>query len=151
MSDNKQCDACSKCIKKSNFARHRRSHQFQCTECPASLTTSRKLTYHFAAKHSTMSSNPEFHFFLCDLTSSTLNKLSYLKRISHCESRQKSSENVDWYSFQCSDLQFLRELRSVQYFLVGTKTEFSKKNCLEFSLNRVQSNFHLRKAFRYLQ
>ena len=84
-----RCDACSKWIKKSNFVRHKQSHQFQCMECPASFTTSKKLRYHSAAKHSEKSSNPKFQCLLCDLFFLTFNRVSYHKRIAHGESRQK--------------------------------------------------------------
>ena len=141
MSDKKQCDTCSKWIKKSNFARHKQTHQFQCTECPASFTSSKKLTYHSAAKHSTKSSNPKFHCFLCDLSFLTFNRLSYHKRITHGENRQKSSENVDLYSFQCSDPHFLQELRSVQHFLVDSKIEFRKKTVYNFRLTEYRPTF----------
>ena len=46
----------------------KQSHQFQCTECPASFTITKKLTYHSAAERSTKSSNAKFQYFLCDLS-----------------------------------------------------------------------------------
>ena len=141
MSDYKQCDACSKWIKTSNFERDKQSHQFQCTECPASFTTSRKLSNHSAAKHSTKSSNRKFQCFLCDVSFLTFNRLSYHKRISHGKSRQKSSENVDLYSFQCPEPQFLQELRSVQHFLVDSKIEFRKKTVYNFRLTEYSPAF----------
>ena len=141
MSDKKQCDTCSKWIKKSNFVRHKQSHQFQCTECPASFTTSKKLTYHSATKHSTMSSNPKFHCLLCDLSFFTFNRLSYRKRFSHGESRQKSSENGDLYSFRFSGVQFFQELRSVQHFLVDSKIEYRKKAVYMFRLTEYRPTF----------
>ena len=99
------------------------------------------MTYYSAAKHSTKSSKTKFQCFLCDLSFLTFNRLSYHKRISHGESRQKSSENVDLYSFQCSDPQFLQELRSVQHFLVDSKIVFRKKIVYNFRLTEYSPTF----------
>ena len=132
MSDKKQSDAGFKWIKKTKF---------QCAECPESFTTSKKLKYHSADNYSTKSSNPKCQCFFCDLSFLTFNRLSYHKRISHGESRQKSSENVDLYSFQCSDPQFLQELRSVQHFLVDSKMELRKKTVYNFRLTEYNPTF----------
>ena len=75
------------------------------------------------------------------ISSLTFNRLSYHKRIAHGESRQNSSENADLYSFQCFDPQFLRELRSVQHFLVDSKIEFRKKTDYNFRLTEYSPIF----------
>ena len=95
MSDKKQCDVCSKWFEKSQIARHKISYQFACTVCTASFATSKKVACHSVAKHSMISTKPNFQCTLCDLPFLTFNRLSYDKRVAHGCSRQKSSENVN--------------------------------------------------------
>ena len=60
------------------------------------------------------------------------------------DSQQKCSKNVDLYSLHCSDPQFLQELRSEHQFVEDSKFYF-RKNCLQLSFNRIQSNLQKRK------
>ena len=69
------------------------------------------------------------------------NRLSYHKRIVHGESRQKSPENVDLFSYQCSDLQFFHKLRSVKHFLVDSKIELRKRTVYKFRLTEYSPTF----------
>ena len=99
MTDKKQCDVCSKWFEKSNFARHKKSHQFACTECTSSFATSKKLACHSVAKHFMRSTKPNFQCSRCDLPFLTFNRPSYHKRVAHGCNLRNSSENVDLNSF----------------------------------------------------
>ena len=87
------------------------------------------------------STKPTFQCTLCDLPFLTFNRLSYHKRVAHGCNQRNSSENVDLNAFQCSDPQFLNELRSVQHFLVHSKIEFGKKTVYIFRLTKYSPTF----------
>ena len=87
------------------------------------------------------STKPNFQCTLCDLPFLTFNRLSYQKRVAQGCSRRNSSKNVDLISSQCSDPQFLQELRSVQHFLEDSKIEFRKKTVYNFPLTEYSPTF----------
>ena len=136
----KQCEVCSKQVDKSHFARHMKSHQHRCPNCPKTFGKLEKLQYHIATKHATNKSKP-FVCRMCHQSFQTFHQLSFHNR-SHQNIPSTSNVNneIDLSEFN-SDPNLLSEMRTVQHFLTDSKIQTSRKIVYNFRLNSLDEKF----------
>ena len=136
----KQCEVCSKQVDKSHFARHMKSHQHRCPNCPKTFGKLEKLQYHIATKHATNKSK-SFVCRMCHQSFQTFHQLSFHNR-SHQNIPSTSNVNneIDLSEFN-SDPNLLSEMRTVQHFFTNSKIQTSRKIVYNFRLNSLDEKF----------
>ena len=139
--DRKQCDVCNKLIAKKNFARHIKSHQHRCPNCPKTFGKLVRLQYHIATKHGANRAK-SFVCRVCHQPFQTFHQLSFHNRSQHQNYPSTSNVNneMDLSEFN-SDPNLLSEMRTVQHFLTDSKIQTSRKIVYNFRLNSLDEKF----------
>ena len=139
--DRKQCDVCNKLIAKKNFARHVKSHQHRCPNCPKTFGKLVRLQYHIATKHGANRAK-SFVCRVCHQPFQTFHQLSFHNRSQHQNYPPTSNVNneIDLSEFN-SDPNLLSEMRTVQHFLTDSKIQTSRKFVYNFRLISLDEKF----------